>query len=233
MYYPQKIKSSWNALYTIGSYQPLFRFNDAKIQLFFKYKNIFYSELRTKAFGCWTLNPELWLMDLLTHWLSNSVSQWLGDLVSRWLKDAKTQRLKDAKTQSFSATLWLCDSETQQLSVSVTRWLGVLKKLLFSFYRKKRNRKAPAAAKHAKIMILALNKKNSLRSDSFLFLTLQSHNFLTLFSQGGSSRTTNSELWLWTLNSELWLMDSATQCLGDSVTWWLVVLKRSHLFNIF
>ena len=34
-------------------------------------------------------------------------------------------------------------------------------------------------------MILSLNKKNSLRSDSFLFLTLQSHNFLTLFLRGG------------------------------------------------
>ena len=34
-------------------------------------------------------------------------------------------------------------------------------------------------------MILTLNKKNSLRSDSFLFLTLQHHNFLTLFIRGG------------------------------------------------
>ena len=36
-------------------------------------------------------------------------------------------------------------------------------------------------------MILSLNKKNSLRSNSFLFLTLQSHNFLTLFLRGGRS----------------------------------------------
>ena len=137
----------------------------------------------------WTLNSELWTL--------NSDS------------DLMTQRLKNAKTQSFSATLWLCDSatqnlsnsKTQKLSVSVTWWL---KKILFSFYRKKRNWKAPAAAKHAKIMILALNKKNSLRSNSFLFLTLQPHNFLTLFSQGGSSKTTNSELW--TLNFELWTL---------------------------
>ncbi len=54
------------------------------------------------------------------------------------------------------------------------------------FYRKKEKQKKLAAAdKYAKIMILALNKKNSLRSDSFLSLTLQSHNFLTRFLQGG------------------------------------------------
>ena len=34
-------------------------------------------------------------------------------------------------------------------------------------------------------MSLTLNKKNSLRSDSFLFLSLQTHNFLTLFIRGG------------------------------------------------
>ena len=56
------------------------------------------------------------------------------------------------------------------------------------FYRKKEKQKKLAAAdKYAKIMILSLNKKNSLRSDSFLFLTLQSHNFLTLFLRGGRS----------------------------------------------
>ena len=54
------------------------------------------------------------------------------------------------------------------------------------FYRKKEKQKKLAAAdKYAKIMILSLNKKNSLRSDSFLFLTLQHHNFLTRFLQGG------------------------------------------------
>ena len=54
------------------------------------------------------------------------------------------------------------------------------------FSRKKEKQKKLAAAdKYAKIMILSLNKKNSLRSDSFLFLTLQSHNFLTLFIRGG------------------------------------------------
>ena len=54
------------------------------------------------------------------------------------------------------------------------------------FYRKKEKQKKLAAAdKYAKIMILSLNKKNSLRSDSFLFLTLQTHNFLTRFLRGG------------------------------------------------
>ena len=60
--------------------------------------------------------------------------------------------------------------------------------LLSLFYRKKEKQKKLAAAeKYAKIMILSLNKKNSLRSDSFLFLTLQTHNFLTLFLRGGRS----------------------------------------------
>ncbi len=58
--------------------------------------------------------------------------------------------------------------------------------ILSLFSRKKEKQKKLAAAeKYAKIMILSLNKKNSLRSDSFLFLTLQTHNFLTLFLRGG------------------------------------------------
>jgi hypothetical protein len=62
----------------------------------------------------------------------------------------------------------------------------VFELILSLFYRKKEKQKKLAAAdKYAKIMILSLNKKNSLRSDSFLFLTLQTHNFLTLFLQGG------------------------------------------------
>jgi hypothetical protein len=64
----------------------------------------------------------------------------------------------------------------------------VFELILSLFYRKKEKQKKLAAAdKYAKIMILSLNKKNSLRSDSFLFLTLQSHNFLTLFLRGGRS----------------------------------------------
>ena len=51
--------------------------------------------------------------------------------------------------------------------------------------KKEKQKKLAAADKYAKIMILSLNKKNSLRSDSFLFLTLQTHNFLTLFIRGG------------------------------------------------
>jgi len=58
--------------------------------------------------------------------------------------------------------------------------------LIFLFFAAKREtEKLAAATKSAKIMILKLNKKNSLRSDSFLFLTLYHHNFLTLFSRGG------------------------------------------------
>ena len=40
-------------------------------------------------------------------------------------------------------------------------------------------------------MILSLNKKNSLRSNSFLFLTLKHHNILTLFIQGDKKVTIN------------------------------------------
>ena len=59
-------------------------------------------------------------------------------------------------------------------------------KLIFLFFAAKREtEKLTAATKSAKIMILTLNKKNSLRSDCFLFLTLHHHNFLTLFSRGG------------------------------------------------
>ena len=62
------------------------------------------------------------------------------------------------------------------------------------FYRKKEKQKKLAAAdKSAKIMSLSLNKKNSLRSDSFLFLTLQSHNFLTRFLQGGRFDSINKD----------------------------------------
>ena len=57
--------------------------------------------------------------------------------------------------------------------------------IFFLFLPQKRNRKLAAADKSAKIMILSLNKKNSLRSNSFLFLTLHHHNFLTLFIRGG------------------------------------------------
>ena len=51
--------------------------------------------------------------------------------------------------------------------------------------KKEKQKKLAALDKSAKIMILSLNKKNLLRSDSFLFLTLQTHNFLTRFLQGG------------------------------------------------
>ena len=62
------------------------------------------------------------------------------------------------------------------------------------FYRKKEKQKKLAAAeKYAKIMILSLNKKNSLRSDSFLFLMLQTHNFLTLFLQGAGVTAKNKD----------------------------------------
>ena len=47
--------------------------------------------------------------------------------------------------------------------------------MLFPFFfsrKKEKQKKLAAADKYAKIMILSLNKKNSLRSDSFLFLTL-------------------------------------------------------------
>ena len=67
--------------------------------------------------------------------------------------------------------------------------------LLSLFYRKKEKQKKLAAAdKHAKIMILSLNKKNSLRSNNFLFLTLQSHNFLTQFLRGSSLIIENGKL---------------------------------------
>ena len=67
--------------------------------------------------------------------------------------------------------------------------------LLSLFYRKKEKQKKLAAAdKYAKIMSLSLNKKNSPRSNSFLFLTLQSHNFLTLFLRGGSLIIENGKL---------------------------------------
>ena len=74
-----------------------------------------------------------------------------------------------------------------QLNSYFAQWISILNLFPFSFYRKKEKQKKLAAAeKYAKIMILSLNKKNSLRSNSFLFLTLQSHNFLTLFLRGGS-----------------------------------------------
>ncbi len=70
----------------------------------------------------------------------------------------------------------------------------VFELILSLFYRKKEKQKKLAAAeKYAKIMILSLNKKNSLRSDSFLFLTLQTHNFLTLFLQGGRFDSINKD----------------------------------------
>ena len=56
------------------------------------------------------------------------------------------------------------------------------------FAAKRETEKLAAADKYAKIMILSLNKKNSLRSNSFLFLTLKYHNFLTLFIQGGREK---------------------------------------------
>ena len=56
------------------------------------------------------------------------------------------------------------------------------------FAAKRETEKLAAADKYAKIMILSLNKKNSLRSNSFLFLTLKHHNFLTLFIQGGRGK---------------------------------------------
>ena len=60
----------------------------------------------------------------------------------------------------------------------------ILSTILFPFLffaAKRETEKLAAADKYAKIMIPSLNKKNSLRSNSFLFLTLQYHNFLTLF----------------------------------------------------
>ena len=68
--------------------------------------------------------------------------------------------------------------------------------LIFLFFAAKREtEKLAAATKSAKIMILKLNKKNSLCSDSFLFLTLHHHNFLTLFSRGGMRTSLTLDSW--------------------------------------
>ena len=71
-------------------------------------------------------------------------------------------------------------------NVLVNNYLG----LIFSLFTAKREtEKLATADKTAKIMIFPLNKNNSLRSNRFLFLTLQTHNFLTLFIRGGKQTT--------------------------------------------
>ena len=77
----------------------------------------------------------------------------------------------------------------QQIEVNVFSAIlqGLFFFLLYAQKKKKQKEKAPAAAPELKNRCISLNEKNSLRSNSFSFLTGNTRFFLTLLHGGRGS----------------------------------------------